>query len=62
MVSNDKKILIDSKYQYGQKRCLMCSIFMVIFGISCPCCNTLFCEQNQVENNTADNYSAFRYF
>lgn len=29
----------DGRYALGQKRCTICSIFMIWDGISCPCCN-----------------------
>ena len=36
-----KKSPKGSKYEYGQKRCSLCSIFMTISGARCPCCSAL---------------------
>lgn len=30
-----------SKYEYGQKRCTLCSIFLSVSGVRCPCCSVL---------------------
>ena len=35
-----KKIANGSKYQLGQKRCSLCSVFMTVQGFRCPCCST----------------------
>ncbi len=35
------KIPNGSKYEYGQKRCTLCSIFLSVSGIRCPCCSVL---------------------
>jgi len=36
-----EKIVNGLKYEYGQKRCSLCGIFMTIQGIRCPCCSTI---------------------
>lgn len=28
-----------SRYEFGQKRCTLCSIFLHVPQIRCPCCN-----------------------
>ena len=30
-----------SRYEYGQKRCSLCSIFLSIQGARCPCCGAI---------------------
>ena len=30
-----------SRYEFGQKRCPMCSIFITIQSSRCPCCSAL---------------------
>ncbi|MBT5842752.1 MAG: hypothetical protein HOH78_04120 [Thaumarchaeota archaeon] len=30
-----------SKYELGQKRCTLCSLFMTVSGFRCPCCSAL---------------------
>ena len=36
-----EKIPNGSKYEYGQKRCTLCGIFMTVSGFRCPCCSVL---------------------
>lgn len=34
-------ITMKEKYQYGQKRCTYCSLFLTCKGPRCPCCKTI---------------------
>jgi len=36
-----EKIPNGSKYEYGQKRCSLCSIFLTVQGVRCPCCSAM---------------------
>ncbi|QMU55297.1 MAG: hypothetical protein GKS07_10615 [Nitrosopumilus sp.] len=36
-----EKIPSGSRYWYGQKRCSMCSVFITVSGVRCPCCSAL---------------------
>lgn len=36
-----EKLPNGSKYRFGQKRCTLCSIFMTVSGVRCPCCSAL---------------------
>lgn len=36
-----EKIPNGSKYEFGQKRCTLCSIFLNVPGVRCPCCSVL---------------------
>lgn len=36
-----EKIPNGSKYEYGQKRCTLCGIFMTVSGFRCPCCSVI---------------------
>ncbi|EGG42420.1 Hypothetical protein Nlim_0601 [Candidatus Nitrosarchaeum limnium SFB1] len=35
------KISTSKKYESGQKRCSLCSIFIETTNIRCPCCHSL---------------------
>ena len=35
------KIPNGSKYSQGQKRCSLCSIFLIVQSTRCPCCSTV---------------------
>jgi len=36
-----EKIPNGSKYEFGQKRCTLCSVFLSFSGVRCPCCSVL---------------------
>ena len=36
-----RRIANGPKYEFGQKRCSLCGIFMAVHGIRCPCCSTI---------------------
>ena len=36
-----EKIPNGSKYEYGQKRCTFCGIFMTVDSCRCPCCSSI---------------------
>lgn len=36
-----KRILNGSRYEYGQKRCSLCCLFLTIQSSRCPCCSAL---------------------
>ena len=35
-----KKIYLYARYANGQKRCVICDVFMIINSNRCPCCHT----------------------
>lgn len=36
-----EKVPNGSRYEIGQKRCSMCSMFLTIVSIRCPCCGVI---------------------
>jgi len=36
-----EKIPNGSKYDHGQKRCSLCSVFLMVQGARCPCCSVI---------------------
>jgi uncharacterized paraquat-inducible protein A len=36
-----EKISNGSKYDQGQKRCSLCSIFLMVQSVRCPCCGAV---------------------
>jgi len=47
-----EKVTNGSKYEYGQKRCTMCGIFMAISGFRCPCCSALLRTKSRNKKNS----------
>lgn len=36
-----KRVPNGSRYQVGQKRCSMCSVFLTVESLRCPCCGAI---------------------
>jgi len=46
-----EKVPNGSKYQHGQKRCTLCSIFLMVQSVRCPCCGALLRTNSRGKNN-----------
>ncbi len=46
-----KKVPNGSRYEIGQKRCSMCSVFLTISSVRCPCCGAILRTKSRTKKN-----------
>ena len=47
-----EKVPNGSRYETGQKRCSMCSMFLTIAKLRCPCCGAILRTKSRTKKNS----------